>query len=138
MLTCYNCEIGDLIPLANSLDEIDSRSVCDNGRETDRLLYNLGLSANYSGFHYITTAVKIAAEPLSHFTMVTKWLYPQVAKHCQTSWRAVEKNIRTALKIIWMRNASGLQKLSGFALDSNHLPQFISLSILSNLQNNTF
>lgn len=24
MLTCYNCEIGDLIPLANSLDEIDS------------------------------------------------------------------------------------------------------------------
>lgn len=26
-----------------------------------RLLYNLGLSANYSGFHYITTAVKIAA-----------------------------------------------------------------------------
>ena len=44
-----------------------------------RLLYNLGLSANYSGFHYITTAVKIAAaEPLS-LTMVTKWL-PQGCK----------------------------------------------------------
>lgn len=43
-----------------------------------RLLYNLGLSANYSGFHYITTAVKIAAaEPLS-LTMVTKWLYPRL------------------------------------------------------------
>ena len=95
-----------------------------------RLLYNLGLSANYSGFHYITTAVKIAAaEPLS-LTMVTKWLYPQVAKHCRTSWRAVEKNIRTALKIIWMRNASGLQKLSGFALDSKpSASQFISLLV---------
>lgn len=105
-----------------------------------RLLYNLGLSANYSGFHYITTAVKIAAaEPLS-LAMVTKWLYPQVAKHCRTSWRAVEKNIRTALKIIWMRNASGLQKLSGLHWTPNHLPLSLSpcLSILSNLQNNTF
>ena len=54
-----------------------------------RLLFSLGLSANYTGFYCIVSAVEIAiCEPQS-LTMVTKWLYPQIARQRGTNWKAV-------------------------------------------------
>lgn len=95
-----------------------------------RLLYSLGLSANYTGFYCITTAVEIAiCEPQS-LTMVTKWLYPQVAKQRGTNWKAVERSIRSAIDIIWKRNPAGLQQISNCQMDTKPgTAQFISLLV---------
>lgn len=95
-----------------------------------RLLFSLGLSANYTGFYCITSAVEIASHDPRSLTMVTKCLYPQVAKQRGTNWKAVERNIRSAIDIIWRRNPLGLQQLSSCQMDTKPAAaQFISLLI---------
>ena len=59
------------------------------------LLYRLGITANYTGFFHMGYAVKLCCERPERLLMVTKWVYPEVAKHYQTNGRAVERNIRT-------------------------------------------
>lgn len=94
------------------------------------LLFDLGLSANYTGFFYIITAAEIAIKEQQSLTMVTKWLYPQVAKQYKTSWKAVERNIRTCIEIIWSRNPYKLQQLANFPLDTKPtVAQFISILV---------
>lgn len=95
-----------------------------------RLLYSLGLSQNYTGFYCIASAVEIAISQPQALTMVTKWLYPQIARQRGTNWKAVERNNRSAIDIIWRRNPLGLQHLSSCQLDSKpSTAQFISLLI---------
>ena len=72
-------------------------------KKLTHLLYSLGLSTNYTGFYCIVSAVEIAiCEPQS-LTMVTKWLYPQITRQRGTNWKAVERNIHSAIDAIWRR-----------------------------------
>lgn len=95
------------------------------------LLYRLGLTANYTGFFYTAYAVLLAAEQPDRLLLVTKWLYPSVAKHYHTTWAAVERGIRYAIKVIWDANPQALQEMADFPLSSKPAPaRFIA--ILSN------
>ena len=76
------------------------------------LLYRLGVTANYVGFFHTAYAVKLCAEQPDRLLMVTKWLYPEVAKQYKTSWRAVERNIRAVRNIIWQKNRPLLEVLA--------------------------
>lgn len=73
--------------------------------EIYELLYRLGVTANYTGFFYTAYAVQLCAEHPDRLMLVTKWVYPDVAKRYRTNWKAVERNIRTAGNVIWRRQA---------------------------------
>lgn len=76
------------------------------------LLYQLGVTANYTGFSYTAYAVMLCAQQPERLQLVTKWLYPAVAKQYGTNWKAVERNIRTVSGIIWKENRTGLEALA--------------------------
>lgn len=76
------------------------------------LLYSLGVTANYTGFFHTACAVALCVEQPDRLLVVTKWLYPEVAKQYQTKWKAVERNIRTVGGIIWQENRSLLEHLA--------------------------
>ena len=76
------------------------------------LLYRLGVTANYTGFFYSSYAVSLCVEQPDRLLLVTKWLYPEVAKQYQTNWKAVERNIRTVSVIIWRENRPLLEQLA--------------------------
>lgn len=76
------------------------------------LLYQLGVTANYTGFFHTAYAVSLCAEQPDRLLLVTKWLYPEVAKQYRTSWKAVERNIRTISVIIWRENRPLLEQLA--------------------------
>ena len=61
------------------------------------LLYRLGATENYTGFFHMAYAVWLCVEQPDRLLLVTKWLYPEVAKQYRTNWKAVERNIRTEL-----------------------------------------
>ena len=44
------------------------------------LLHRLGATANYTGFSYLVRALQLCAEKPERLLLVTKWLYPDVAK----------------------------------------------------------
>ena len=58
------------------------------------LLYHLGITANYTGFRYIAYAVALCVTQPERLQLVTKRVYPEVAKQYGTNWKAVERNIR--------------------------------------------
>ncbi len=53
------------------------------------LLHRLGATANYTGFSYLVRALQLCAEEPERLLLVTKWLYPDVAKQYGTNWKAV-------------------------------------------------
>lgn len=84
--------------------------------EIYNLLYRLGLTANYTGFFYLSCAVELCLERPDRLLLVTKWLYPEVARRYRTNWKSVERNIRTVGGLIWCRNKILLEGLAGCPL----------------------
>ena len=76
------------------------------------LLYWLGISANYTGFFQTACAVELCRAEPERLLMVTKGVYPEVARRCGTSRNAVERNIRTVCGIAWENNRHLLEQLA--------------------------
>ncbi len=96
--------------------------------QTEMLLYALGLSANYVGFQQLVVALEVAEQWPESLCMVTKWLYPEVARRCRTSWSAVERNIRQMLRLAWERARPELERLAGRTFAEKPAPaQFLSI-----------
>ena len=76
------------------------------------LLCRLGVTSNYTGYSHTAYALKLCAERPERLLLVTKWLYPEVAKEYGTSWKAVERNIRTVSDVIWLKNRPLLEELA--------------------------
>lgn len=93
------------------------------------LLYSLGVTANYKGFLHTTYAVPLCMERQDRLLLVTKWLYPDVARRYGTNWKAVERNIRTVSRIAWIRNRVLLESLAQRPLD-RHLCSTEFLAVL--------
>lgn len=92
------------------------------------LMHSLGITENYVGFAQLLYAVRLAREKPERLASVTKELYPDVAKAFHTSWRCVERNIRTVIELAWNLNASRISALAEFPLLKRPRPaQFISL-----------
>lgn len=92
------------------------------------LLYCLGTSPNYVGYFYIAYAVFLALEDSKRLLSVTKLLYPSVAQYCQTNWKAVERDIRTVVSVIWKTNPSLLSEYAGFPLTDKPISsRFLSI-----------
>lgn len=76
------------------------------------MLSGLGITANYKGFYYLSSAVHMCALQPQRLTRVTKYVYPQVAKQYGTNGKAVERSIRTVSDIAWEQNRNSLEQLA--------------------------
>ena len=75
-------------------------------KEAYDMLYRLGVTANYVGFFQTAFAVHLCMNQPDRLLLVTKWVYPDVAEQYKTSWKAVERNIRTVNEIVWQKSGS--------------------------------
>lgn len=102
--------------------------VRDRRRWYHAILLQLGITPNYKGYHQMLTALEIVEANPEALTMVTKWLYPAVAKRHQTNWKQVERNLRIAVRTAWGTNRDFLQKLSPLPVKKRPtVSQFISI-----------
>ena len=76
------------------------------------LLYQLGISANYTGFFQTAHAVELCRADPERLLLVTKMVYPDVARLYGTNCGAVERNIRTVCGIAWKNNRRLLEHLA--------------------------
>ena len=76
------------------------------------LLYQLGISANYTGFFQTACAVVLCRAEPERLLLVTKTVYPEVARLYKTSGSAVERNIRTVCGIAWKNHRRLLEQLA--------------------------
>ena len=91
-------------------------------------MYRLGLVANCTGFFYTSYAVLLSVQKPERLTLVTKWLYPDVAKHYGTNWNTVEQGIRRSLSTVWKEHPELLAQLAGYQLAEKPTPaQFVTI-----------
>ena len=93
------------------------------------LLRRLGVTANYKGYSYAAYALALCAEQPESLLMVTKSVYPAVAKRYGTTWKAVERNLRTVVAAAWERNPALLGEMAdGPLADKPRCAQFLAIS----------
>ena len=81
--------------------------------EVYELLMRFGIGRKYQGFDQCAHAVYLSAETPERLTLVTKWLYPDVAKYFGVSWTVIERNLRTVSRVAWENNRPLLEQLAG-------------------------
>lgn len=82
----------------------------DVRREISFLVRNLGVPAHIKGCRYMKYAILMAMEDSNRVNYITKLLYPEIAKKFRTTTSSVERAIRHAIDILWIR---GNQELLG-------------------------
>ena len=99
-------------------------------QETRELLYSLGVTEKYAGFFYTAVAVHLAACRPERLALITKWLYPDVAKQFRTDWRNVERGIRAVAEIAWELRPDKLAEIAKRDLDRRPTnSQFITILV---------
>jgi two-component system response regulator (stage 0 sporulation protein A) len=78
-----------------------------------KVLWDVNIPPTYLGARYLAYAGLLVLEDQDRLTMVTKWLYPEIASRYHTSWKAVERSIRTVISICW--NQDGGERISHLA-----------------------
>lgn len=97
-------------------------------RRYHNLLMQLGITPNYAGFSQILFALNLIRQDPEKLQLVTKSLYPAVAKEFGTSWKAVERNIRSTTILAWNRNPTLVCYLAGYPLPARpNASQFMAI-----------
>lgn len=86
------------------------------GMEVQALLLCLGITPNYKAYPFLLTALELLQAEPDAILLVTKQLYPAVAGRHGTNWRVVERDLRTAVTLVWRRNPDLLRSMAGYPL----------------------
>lgn len=90
-----------------------------NDLETNITMYiqQLGVPAHIKGYQYIRDAITMVIDDMDTINSITKYLYPTVAKHYNTTASRVERAIRHAIEVAWDRgNPDILNELFGYTI----------------------
>ena len=88
-------------------------------RLATQMLLDMGVPAHLKGYRYVRTAVIMVEEDMRVVGSVTKLLYPELAKRYNTTDGKVERAIRNAIEVSWMRgNRNTFEKLFGYCAES--------------------
>ncbi|MDD3205810.1 MAG: sporulation initiation factor Spo0A C-terminal domain-containing protein [Lachnospiraceae bacterium] len=84
-----------------------------------RIMLDMGVPAHLRGYHYLREAIIISQDDMEAVSSVTKLLYPAVAKRFHTTDQKVERAIRNAIEVSWVRgNIDSFEELFGYSTDS--------------------
>lgn len=89
---------------------------------TDYML-DMGVPAHLKGYQYLREALGMTILDFEVATSVTKLMYPQIARRFHTTDQKVERAIRNAIEVSWIRgNDDTEQKLFGYTKENNIRP----------------
>lgn len=111
-------KINALVALATTNDEAERASIIEqlkglagrasamknpNKPSIQEVLLDIGVPDALSGHRYMVRAIELAIESPDEATLITKWLYPTVAKCYDTTASRVERAIRHGIESAWDR-----------------------------------
>ena len=100
-----------------------NRKIIDLGNyslqtEVTKLLHNLGIPSNIKGYQFIRTAILMVYENPNLIGGITKELYPNISVKFNTSTQRVERAIRHAIEVSWLRGDIDLmEEIFGHSVD---------------------
>lgn len=86
--------------------------------EITNLLHSLGIPSHIKGYTYIREGIQMMYNDSTLVGAITKELYPTIAEHYQTTSSRVERAIRHAIEVSWMRGDYNLmEEIFGNSVD---------------------
>ena len=103
----------------------------DLEKDVTDMIHEIGVPAHIKGYQYLREAIMMSVEDPVMISSITKILYPTVAKKNQTTSSRVERAIRHAIDIVWIKgNQELLKEIFGtFVMEGQERPtnsQFIA------------
>lgn len=101
---CVAKRVKDLIGIKNKVlhqRELDRQQELDAIIST--MMHQIGVPAHIKGYGYLRTAVRLCVDEPEMLGLVTKILYPAVAKIYHTAPNRVERSMRHAIQVAWER-----------------------------------
>lgn len=89
---------------------------CELERYITGVMLDVGVPAHLKGYHYLRDAILLSGRDMEVVSSVTKLLYPTIAKRFKTTEQKVERAIRNAIEVSWVRgNAETFEKMFGYS-----------------------
>ena len=93
--------------------------VCE---EIGELLEQLGLARKEKGFERLSYAIAVTAKEFERAGSVTKLLYPDLAKHFQTTPEKIGRSLRHLIEKSWEKGEkTRFEKLFGYHRDNSEI-----------------
>ena len=93
--------------------------VCE---EIGELLEQLGLDRKEKGFERLSYAIAVTAKEFERAGSVTKLLYPDLAKHFQTTPEKIERSLRHLIEKSWEKGEkTRFEELFGYHRDNSEI-----------------
>lgn len=93
--------------------------VCE---EIGELLEQLGLARKEKGFEWLSYAIAVTAKEFERAGSVTKLLYPDLAKHFQTTPEKIERSLRHLIEKSWEKGEkTRFEELFGYHRDNSEI-----------------
>lgn len=87
----------------SSITKIRRSNEFDLERELTTLLHEIGVPAHIRGYLYIREAIINVFNSIDMLANITKKLYPEIARKFNTTSSRVERAIRHAIEVAWVR-----------------------------------
>ncbi len=92
---------------------------CELERYITEIMLDVGVPAHLKGYHYLRDAILLSGRDMEVVSSVTKLLYPTIARRFKTTNQKVERAIRNAIEVSWMRgNVKTLEEMFGYSAAS--------------------
>ena len=114
---------GMLLSLFNKLfDNILVNDIYTSSKEKNLIdvLNSLGMPANLKGYSYIKEAINLCSKNKNYYLHTTSCLYPKLSKIFKIKETCIEKAIRSAIELCWIRgNVEEQEKIFGYTVNRN-------------------
>lgn len=80
------------------------------------IIRKLGVTSKYKGYFFVADAIHLAMNFHGKPIMITKDIYPYLARKYKTTPMNIEHNIRTVINVCWETNKNGMDEIAGYSL----------------------
>lgn len=95
----------------------ETRKAQHNKQIASKMLQELGIPTSVKGYAYWVAGMVLLLEDRKYLESITKELYPMIAKQCDSTASRVERAMRKAVEIAWLKDNEGVQKrMFGYCL----------------------
>ena len=93
----------------------------DLEKDVTEMIHEIGVPAHIKGYHYLREAIMMCVEDVDMLNAITKALYPEIAKKFHATDQKVERGIRNAIEVSWMRgNQDTFTTIFGYSSEDGH------------------
>ena len=116
--TLYNL-LTDMINNPNAHLSDDAYNV-DLDSEITELLHEIGVPAHIKGYLYLRASIIMVYHNIELLGQITKTLYPEIAERFSTTPSRVERAIRHAIEVAWVRgNVEAISDIFSYTISYN-------------------